>query len=69
MLLIQLHQKCGQEIEKLLNEYNFKTNITLEDIVDFHYRHEKTHPFGNDDKQLRQKKAYFQNSYISSGRF
>ena len=27
-----------KEIEELLNEYNSKTNITLEDIVDFHFR-------------------------------
>ena len=34
-----------QEVEELLNEYNSKTNITLEDIVDFHFRFEKIHPF------------------------
>ena len=36
-----------QEIEELLNEYNSKTNITLEDIVDFHFRFERIHPFGD----------------------
>ena len=35
------------EIEKLLNEYNSKTNITLEDIVNFHFRFERIHPFGD----------------------
>ena len=35
------------EIEKLLNEYNSKTNITLEDIVDFHFIFERIHPFGD----------------------
>ena len=35
------------EIEKLLNEYNSKTAITLEDIVDFHFRFERIHPFGD----------------------
>ena len=35
------------EIEQLLNEYNSKTNITLEDIIDFHYKFEKIHPFGD----------------------
>ena len=34
-----------KEIEELLNEYNSKTNITLEDIVDFHFRFERIHPF------------------------
>lgn len=36
-----------EEIDKLLNEYNKKTNITLEDIIDFHYRFECIHPFGD----------------------
>ena len=35
------------ELEKLLHEYNNKTNITLEDIVDFHYKFELIHPFGD----------------------
>ncbi len=37
-----------KEIEKLLKEYNSKINITLEDIVDFHFRFEKIHPFGDE---------------------
>ena len=36
-----------KEIEKLLNEYNSKTSISLEDIIDFHYRFECIHPFGD----------------------
>lgn len=36
-----------REIEELLKEYNSKTNINLEDIIDFHYKFEKIHPFGN----------------------
>ncbi len=36
-----------KEIEQLLKEYNSKTNITLEDIVDFHFRFECIHPFGD----------------------
>lgn len=35
-----------REIDKLLLEYNSKTDITLEDIIDFHYSFEKIHPFG-----------------------
>ncbi len=34
-----------KEIDELLNEYNSKTNITLEDIVDFHFRFERIYPF------------------------
>ena len=40
-------EDVDREIEKLLNEYNSKTNITLEDIVDFHFIFEKIHPFGD----------------------
>lgn len=36
-----------KEIENLLNEYNSKYDITLEDIIDFHYKFEKIHPFGD----------------------
>lgn len=33
------------EISRLLSEYNDKDNIKIEDIVDFHFRFEKIHPF------------------------
>lgn len=36
-----------KEIDELLVEYNSKTNITLEDIIDFHYKFEKIHSFGD----------------------
>lgn len=36
-----------KEIDKLILEYNAKTNITLEDIIDFHYKFECIHPFGD----------------------
>ncbi len=34
-----------QHIEILLKNYNNKENITLEDIIEFHYEFEKIHPF------------------------
>ena len=40
-------EKVEEEIENLLSEYNCKINITLEDIIDFHYKFEKIHPFGD----------------------
>ena len=40
-------ENVEQEIELLLDEYNSKNNITLEDIVDFHFKFEKIHPFGD----------------------
>lgn len=35
------------EIDKLLKDYNSKTNVDLEDIIDFHYKFERIHPFGD----------------------
>ena len=32
-------------MKKLLKSYRENSNITFEDIVDFHYRFEKIHPF------------------------
>ncbi len=40
-------ENVEKEIDELLNEYNAKIHITLEDIVDFHFRFEKIHPFGD----------------------
>lgn len=37
--------KVELELEKLINEYNEKDKITLEDIIEFHYQFEKIHPF------------------------
>ncbi len=38
-------EKVSAEIKKLLSAYNENDNQTLEDILDFHYRFEKIHPF------------------------
>lgn len=38
-------EDTGKEIRTLLKEYNKKSNIRLEDILDFHQRFEKIHPF------------------------
>lgn len=40
-------EKVEEEIDELLFEYNSKTDIILEDIIDFHYKFEKIHPFGD----------------------
>lgn len=34
-----------KHMEKLLKEYNLKENITIKDIIDFHYKFEQIHPF------------------------
>ena len=36
-----------KDIDNLLSWYNSLKNITLEDIIDFHYKFEKIHPFGD----------------------
>lgn len=56
-----------KEIDELLNEYNSKTNITLEDIIDFHYRFELIHPFGDEDEPLGQQKTYLQKYLQNKG--
>ena len=35
----------SKEMKKLLDEYNSKSKITFDDIVDFHYKFEAIHPF------------------------
>lgn len=37
--------KVGREIQKLLANYHRKEGIAVEDIVEFHYRFERIHPF------------------------
>ncbi len=36
-----------KDLDNLLKEYNNLKNITIEDIIDFHYRFERIHPFGD----------------------
>lgn len=40
-------ENVEQDLERLLIDYHSKKNITLEDIVDFHYQFEVIHPFGD----------------------
>lgn len=37
--------KVAEQMKKLLQAYNGKTAITIEDIVEFHYQFERIHPF------------------------
>lgn len=36
-----------KDLDKLLNQYNSLKDVTLEDIIDFHYYFESIHPFGD----------------------
>ena len=40
-------ENVEKEITELLKEYNSKETIKIEDIIDFHFRFERIHPFGN----------------------
>ncbi len=40
-------ENVEKDIDKLLEEYSNLKNITIEDIIDFHYRFERIHPFGD----------------------
>ncbi len=40
-----LPENVHMEIRKLLDEYNSKNQITLDDIIDFHVQFERIHPF------------------------
>jgi Fic family protein len=37
--------KVAEEIKQLLKEYRENSNLTFEDLIDFHYRFERIHPF------------------------
>lgn len=52
-----------KEIEELITEYNSKTNITLEDLIDFHYIFELIHPFCDENDTLVKNVTYPQNAY------
>lgn len=39
-------ENVERDLDILLEEYNCLKNITIEDIIDFHYRFECIHPFG-----------------------
>ena len=40
-------ENVEQDLAKLLNYYNNKSFVTLEDIIDFHVKFERIHPFGD----------------------
>ncbi|PIE98017.1 MAG: cell filamentation protein Fic [Treponema sp.] len=40
-----LPENVNAQMSMLLSEYNKKSNITFEDIVDFHFKFERIHPF------------------------
>ncbi len=45
-------ENVEKEIDELLKAYNSKINISLEDIVDFHFKFERIHPFGDGNGRI-----------------
>ena len=56
-----------KDIDNLLSWYNSIENVTLEDIIEFHYRFEKIHPFGDENEPLGQQKTYLQKYLQNKG--
>ena len=48
-----LPEEVSDQIKELLSEYNNKKEKTLEDILDFHVKFEKMHPFQDGNVTLR----------------
>ncbi len=40
-------EDVGRDLDLLLNEYHKLKKVTIEDIIDFHYKFECIHPFGD----------------------
>ena len=60
-------ENVEKDIDNLLNEYNNKENITIEDIIDFHYKFETIHPFADENEPLGQQKTYLQKYLQNKG--
>lgn len=52
-----------KDLDELLKWYDEKEKITLEDIIDFHVKFERIHPFSDENELLVQNKIYLQNTY------
>lgn len=55
------------ELENLLNKYKTIDNVTILDIINFHYQFEIIHPFNDEDEPLEQKATYLQKCLQNKG--
>ena len=56
-----------KDLDILISEYEEMDEITLEDIIDFHYKFELIHPFGDENEPLGQQKTYLQKYLQNKG--
>ena len=56
-----------KDIGNLLLEYKKIKNVTIEDVIDFHYKFELIHPFGDENEPLGQQKTYLQKYLQNKG--
>ena len=62
-----LPDNVSSDMEDLLLWYHNLTNITLEDIIEFHVKFEKIHPFQDENEPLGQQKTYLQKYLQNKG--
>ena len=62
-----LPENVSKDMEDLLLWYHSLTSITLEDIIEFHVRFEKIHPFQDENEPLGQQKTYLQKYLQNKG--
>ena len=60
-------ERVHESMQRLIEDYNAKQQHTLEDILDFHVRFEKIHPFQDGNGRVGHTRL-FQNQVLMSGR-
>ena len=56
-------ESVEKDLDNLLEWYNAINKITIEDIIEFHYRFEKIHPFADVNGSLVKNATYPHNAY------
>ena len=60
-IVTSLPSNVSKDMKELLNWYNSLSNKKLEDIIEFHVRFEKIHPFQDENESLVKNKLLFSN--------